>query len=64
VASFKNCLLVERLPKTRSGKILRSTMKKLVDGDPYKITPTIEDESVIYALEKQIQQYGFGKSSK
>jgi len=39
-------------------------MKKLIDGDPYKITPTIEDESVIYVLEKQIKQYGFGKSSK
>ena len=47
VAAFKTALVVERLPKTRSGKILRGTIKKIADGEPYKVTPTIEDEAVL-----------------
>jgi propionyl-CoA synthetase len=59
VASFKNCLLVEKLPKTRSGKIIRALLKNMVDGEPYKVTPTIEDETVVHTVEKKIRDYGF-----
>jgi propionyl-CoA synthetase len=47
VASFKSALIVERLPKTRSGKILRATMRKIADREPYEIPATIEDADVL-----------------
>jgi propionyl-CoA synthetase len=43
VAAFKMALVVPRLPKTRSGKILRGTIKKIADHDPWSIPATIED---------------------
>ena len=43
VAAFKEALIVTRLPKTRSGKILRKTLRCMVDGDPYTVPSTIED---------------------
>ena len=47
VASFRTALVVERLPKTRSGKILRGTMKKIADGDSYAMPATIEDPATL-----------------
>jgi len=47
VAAFKRAAVVERLPKTRSGKILRATMRKIADGEPYVVPPTIEDPSAL-----------------
>lgn len=48
VASFYHCIMVDKLPKTRSGKTLRGTLKKIVDMEPItKIPPTIEDASVL-----------------
>jgi propionyl-CoA synthetase len=47
VASFKKCVIVNRLPKTRSGKILRKTMRQIVDRKEYVIPSTIEDASVL-----------------
>ncbi|MDD1677326.1 MAG: propionyl-CoA synthetase, partial [Methanomicrobiales archaeon] len=43
IASFKTALIVKRLPKTRSGKILRGTMKKIADGSSYRVPATIDD---------------------
>ncbi len=43
VASFKLAIIVARLPKTRSGKILRGTIKKIADGDAWTMPATIED---------------------
>ena len=43
VASFKQALVVKRLPKTRSGKIVRGTIKKIADGQPYNVPATIDD---------------------
>ena len=43
VAFFKTALVVPRLPKTRSGKILRGTMQKIADGQPWKMPATIDD---------------------
>lgn len=50
VASFRDVTIVARLPKTRSGKILRKTIRQIVDGEPYKIPATIEDPTVIDGL--------------
>ena len=47
VAAFKLAITVGRLPKTRSGKILRGTMKKIADGDSWTIPATIDDPAVL-----------------
>ena len=47
VAAFKRCYVVARLPKTRSGKILRKTMRAIADGEPYRTPATIEDPEVL-----------------
>ena len=43
VAAFRKAIVVQRLPKTRSGKILRGTIKKIADGKEYRVPPTIDD---------------------
>jgi propionyl-CoA synthetase len=45
---------VARLPKTRSGKILRGTMQKIADGEEYKMPATIEDVSVLPEIEQAL----------
>lgn len=50
VAAFRDVTVLDRLPKTRSGKVLRKTMRQIVDGAPYKIPATIEDPTVLDAL--------------
>jgi propionyl-CoA synthetase len=47
VAAFREARVVSRLPKTRSGKILRATLRKLADGESYAIPPTIDDPAVL-----------------
>ena len=47
VAAFKRTLIVDRLPKTRSGKVLRATMRKIADGESYTVPATIEDIAVL-----------------
>ncbi|MEI6204994.1 MAG: hypothetical protein WCP68_23855, partial [Enhydrobacter sp.] len=47
VAFFKSALVVHRLPKTRSGKILRGTMQKMADNQPWTMPATIEDPAVL-----------------
>lgn len=54
VAAFKEAVIVERLPKTRSGKILRGTMRAIANGDEYKIPATCEDLSVLEDVTKII----------
>ncbi|XP_037551576.1 acyl-CoA synthetase short-chain family member 3, mitochondrial [Nematolebias whitei] len=56
VAAFRNVLFVRGLPKTRSGKIPRSSLADLINGKPYKITPTIEDPEVFKDIEKQVEK--------
>uniref|UniRef100_A0A4W4HPC8 Acyl-CoA synthetase short-chain family member 3, mitochondrial n=2 Tax=Electrophorus electricus TaxID=8005 RepID=A0A4W4HPC8_ELEEL len=56
VAAFRKVLFVQALPKTRSGKIPRSSLAKLVNGQPYKITPTIEDPRVFKDIEKAVKE--------
>jgi len=47
VAAFKDARVVARLPKTRSGKILRATLRKIADGDDYVVPPTIDDPVIL-----------------
>ncbi|XP_041110238.1 acyl-CoA synthetase short-chain family member 3, mitochondrial-like isoform X1 [Polyodon spathula] len=56
VAAFRKAIFVKRLPKTRSGKTPRSTLSALVNGKPYKISPTIEDPVVFEEIEEVLQQ--------
>lgn len=51
VAFFHTVVVVDKLPKTRSGKILRNVLRKIIEGEPYKFPATIEDESVLGAIE-------------
>ena len=56
VAAFKLAVIVDRLPKTRSGKILRATMAKIADGEDYKMPATIEDPAVLDEIAAQLKQ--------
>lgn len=60
MAAFRHIIIVDKLPKTRSGKILRHILKKIVDGEPYKVPPTIEDDSVLAKIEGNAKTAGFG----
>jgi propionyl-CoA synthetase len=59
IACFKMATVVERLPKTRSGKVLRSTCKKIADGLDYRIPPTIEDPLVLDEIEANLNSIGY-----
>jgi propionyl-CoA synthetase len=61
VAAFKNAIVVERLPKTRSGKILRGTMRKIADSENYKIPATIEDPAVLDEIQNALGAIGFAE---
>jgi propionyl-CoA synthetase len=50
VAAFKQCHVVARLPKTRSGKILRATLRSIADGQSYKVPATIDEPAVLDEL--------------
>jgi propionyl-CoA synthetase len=61
VACFKEAAVVKALPKTRSGKILRATMRKIVDGKEYVVPSTIDDPAVLAAIEESARGIGYGK---
>jgi propionyl-CoA synthetase len=56
VAAFRLAVVVSRLPKTRSGKILRGTMKKIADGDAWNMPATIEDPAVLNEIDHALKQ--------
>ena len=62
VAAFKIATVVERLPKTRSGKILRGTMQKMANGEDYKTPATIDDPAVLDEIGKAFAHIGFPKT--
>ena len=64
VASFKVATVVNRLPKTRSGKIVRGTIKKIADGVDYKIPPTIEDATVIDEITENLHGLGYPRKQR
>jgi propionyl-CoA synthetase len=55
VACFKHALVVERLPKTRSGKILRKTIRQIADGEKYTVPSTIDDPSSLEEIQKALE---------
>lgn len=59
VAAFKDAVVVERLPKTRSGKVLRATMKQLANGEDYKVPPTIDDPDILAELARSLDPMGY-----
>jgi propionyl-CoA synthetase len=63
VAAFKLVAAVERLPKTRSGKILRGTMKSIADGRQYKIPATIDDPAILAEVEAALQRLGYARAA-
>lgn len=60
VASFQHVILVEKLPKTRSGKILRNVLRKIIEGQEYKYPATIEDDSALIIAKEKVKAYGKG----
>ncbi|MGA8760545.1 MAG: propionyl-CoA synthetase [Stellaceae bacterium] len=63
VASFHKALVVAGLPKTRSGKILRGTMRKIADAEPYPIPATIDDPAVLSEIEQVLARSGYGRAT-
>ena len=60
VASFKLAITVARLPKTRSGKILRGTIKKIADGEPWTMPATIDDSAILDEIGEALKGHGVG----
>ena len=61
VAAFKLACVVNRLPKTRSGKILRSTMVSIADSKPFKAPATIDDPKILDEIKIALQNLGYAK---
>ncbi|HEY0837657.1 MAG TPA: propionyl-CoA synthetase [Azospirillum sp.] len=64
VADFKRAVVVDRLPKTRSGKILRGTMQKIADNQDYKAPATIDDPGILPEIAEALQSLGYAKEHK
>ena len=62
VASFKTALVVDRLPKTRSGKILRGTMRAIADGEDYRMPATIDDPAILPEVAEALARAGYAGS--
>ena len=62
VAAFKTVMVVDRLPKTRSGKILRGTMRQIADGQTYKMPATIDDPAILDEIKGALQQKGYASA--
>ncbi len=60
VASFKTAIVVQRLPKTRSGKILRGTMRRIADRQEWKMPATIDDPAILNEIAAALRQAGYG----
>lgn len=60
VASFKNSVIVKRLPKTRSGKILRRILRHITDGEHYAVPSTIDDPVVLKEIHNELQSKKIG----
>jgi propionyl-CoA synthetase len=61
VAAFKKAVVVKRLPKTRSGKILRGTIQKMADCEAYKVPATIDDPMTLPEIETALKQMGYAQ---
>ena len=61
VAAFKTVVTIKRLPKTRSGKILRGTMQKIADSQDYAMPATIDDPAILGEIDEALQGVGYAK---
>lgn len=59
VAAFKLCTVVQGLPKTRSGKILRGIMRKIADEEPWKAPATIDDPAILQEISMALEELGY-----
>ncbi len=64
VAAFKSCTVVARLPKTRSGKILRGTMRKIADNEAYNMPATIDDPTILEEITESLEDIGYASARK
>lgn len=64
IACFREAVVVTRLPKTRSGKILRSTMRKIADGQEYNMPSTIDDPSTLNEVEEALKRIGYARKKQ
>ena len=64
VSSFNLIVVIERLPKTRSGKVLRGTMAKIANGENWNMPATIDDPAILDEIKTALQSIGYasGKS--
>ena len=62
VAAFKIAIVVKRLPKTRSGKILRGTVRKIADKEDYKMPATIDDPAILDEIKEDLIKNNILKS--
>jgi len=63
VASFKQVGIVARLPKTRSGKVLRGTMRQIADGEAYRVPPTIDDPATLDEVKAALERLGYASDA-
>ena len=63
VASFRTATIVDRLPKTRSGKILRGTIKKIADGTEWQMPATIDDPTILDEIGAALRRLGYPKKA-
>jgi propionyl-CoA synthetase len=59
-ACFRSAIVVRALPKTRSGKILRGTMKRIADGEEYSLPATIDDPTILSDIGERVREIGLG----
>ena len=64
VASFRSATVVKRLPKTRSGKILRGIMRRIADSEPYRMPATIDDPTILGEIAEALQGLGLARESE
>jgi propionyl-CoA synthetase len=62
VAAFKTATVVNRLPKTRSGKILRGTIQKIADNQAYNVPATIDDPAILDEMEAALKGIGYASA--
>jgi propionyl-CoA synthetase len=59
VASFKTAAVIDRLPKTRSGKVLRGTMRRIADGEEWRMPATIDDPAILDEIGEALRRLGY-----
>ena len=64
VASFKTAVVVDRLPKTRSGKILRGTMQKIANGEEWRMPATIDDPVILDEITDALGSIGYPEGGR